>query len=209
MEEAIHIFADIETDTIQASLLLQIGAVSEDNHSFTVYINPKQILPLHCTNLTGLYYYKGELYKNGRCLNSVSITKALRKFVFWLQEQKRPVVLVFHNGWGFDCCKLITFFLRFNIALPTNIVAISDTLPLFRNHLKETEIPNHKLQTLAKHFNISIVSLHDAYFDSKILKEVCEKYSFEKQISLKEFLKEYQKPFQFFVNKVKERNQNV
>ena len=82
--DSILVYIDIETDTIRASKLLQLAAVTEDNNSFSLHINPRCDLPLSCTNVTGLYYYRNNLYKNGRLLPSVSVRKALYEFKKWI-----------------------------------------------------------------------------------------------------------------------------
>ena len=205
MATPLHIFCDIETDSLKADRLLQIGAITEEGDCFNITINPKQTLPSYCTKLTGLFYYKGDLYKNGKVVESVTIRDALQQFTHWLGNFEQKIVLVFHNGFGFDCCTLIKFCLRFNITVPTNIESVSDSLPLFRRHLRQGTIQNHQLITLAKHYNVPIVCIHDAFADCCLLKAVCEQLAIEKSIPLDKLLLEYQKPFEFFVEKVQHR----
>ena len=157
-----YVFADIETDTVKAYKLLQIAAVTDNGQQFCVYINPQTDLPQGCTNFNGFYYHRGKLYRNGRPLKSVNITKALSNFMVWIQNLKKDVILVFHNGFAFDCIILAKFLVRHNITIPSNLVKVADTLQQFRQHLRLTEVRNHKLSTIARHFNITLDFAHDA-----------------------------------------------
>ncbi len=76
--KSLYIFADIETDSLQVNKILQIAAITETGEQFNIHLNPKAELPISCTNITGLYFHKGNLYKNGRQVPSVSIQKGLR-----------------------------------------------------------------------------------------------------------------------------------
>ena len=201
MEEnkPIFVYIDIETDTIRANKLLQIAAVTEDNRRFTLHINPRTELPLNCTNITGLYYHRENLYKNGRLLPSVSIKKALFAFKKWISQLNRKVHLIGHNIFAFDIKILIKHFMRQRIQLPTNIDIIYDTLPVFRKQIKETEIKDHRLGSLAAHLKIKFENPHDALMDSLALKEICEVFIKQKEIQLEDLLKTYQKPMSFFI----------
>ena len=83
-EKIIFVYIDIETDALRANKLLQIAAVTEDNRQFSLHINPNADLPLNCTNITGLYFYRNNLYKNGRLLPSVTVRRALYAFKDWI-----------------------------------------------------------------------------------------------------------------------------
>ena len=196
--DSILVYIDIETDTIRASKLLQLAAVTEDNNSFSLHINPRCDLPLSCTNVTGLYYYRNNLYKNGRLLPSVSVRKALYEFKKWIFQLNKKVNLVGHNIFAFDIKILIKHFMKQNIQLPSNLNIVFDTLPVFRKQIKETEIKDHKLSSLAEHLNLQFDNPHDALCDSIILKQICETYIKSKEISLEDLLKAYQKPITFF-----------
>ena len=111
----ILIYSDIETDTFQATKILQIAAITCKGDIFNVHLNPNTDLPLHCTNITGLYYYRGNLYKNGRLVPSISIKKGLRDFKKWLLSFNQPIHLIYHNAFSFDAKIIIKQFLKHNI----------------------------------------------------------------------------------------------
>lgn len=207
---AFHVFADIETDGLRVDRLLQIAAVTEQNDSFNVYINPRADLPLSCTNLCGLYYFKGNLHKDGKLLPSVGVRTALLRFKDWIEKLEQEITLVFHNGFSFDCYVLAKYFIKFKVEIPRNVKQIGDTLPSFRKHLKEPELLNHRLTSLAVFFDLDFPGAHDALQDSKILKAICEKAAIKTDKTLADLLEEYCKKFSYFVDKENERkNRNT
>jgi DNA polymerase-3 subunit epsilon len=203
-EKIIFVYIDIETDALRANKLLQIAAVTEDNRQFSLHINPNADLPLNCTNITGLYFYRNNLYKNGRLLPSVTVRRALYAFKDWIIRLNHKVHLVGHNIFAFDIKVLIKHYMRLKIQLPSNIVNIHDTLPVFRKNIKETEIEDHKLGTLATFLKIELKHPHDALYDSIALKDICETFIKGKEIELYDLLKTYEKPLQFFIKQQEE-----
>ena len=201
----IFVFADIETDSLQVNKLLQIAAVS-DNKTFNVHLNPKTDLPLSCTNITGLYFHKGNLYKNGCLVPSVSIHRGLRDFRNWILAFEKPVHLIFHNAFSFDIRILIRQFQKFNIKFPENVIEIHDTLPSFRKKIKENEIKDHRLATLAEFNKVKLTNAHCALADSVALKEICENFVKERKLKLTDFLNLYKKPTEHFFKLEEERN---
>ena len=193
----VFIYSDIETDSLRVDKLLQIAAIADDK-IFNIHINPKAELPLACTNITGLYYHKNNLYKNGCLLPSVSIRKGLRDFRNWILTFKKPVHLVFHNAFSFDIRILLKQFSKFKIKFPENVEYIHDTLPSFRKKIKEGEIKDHRLATLALFTNVNLVNAHCALEDSKALKQICENFVKKNNLNLCEFLNQYQKPIEYF-----------
>ena len=181
--------------------ILQIGAITSDDRQFNVYINPKRDLPLSCTNLCGLYYFKGQLYRDGLRIPSVGVITAIISFKNWLEGLNQPVILVFHNGFAFDCHVLAKYFTRFKIKTPNNVAKIYDTLPAFRKHLIEPDLTNHKLTTLAQYFEIDFIYAHDALQDSIILKSICYKVALKVDRPLEDILKDHTKDFSHFMEK--------
>lgn len=205
--EPTFIYADLETEGFKGELLLQIAAVS-DSSSFSVYINPHQRLPLDCTKLTGLSFYQNILYKDGKPLASENSAKtALESFNKWLALQGDKTHLVFHNAFGFDARVLTKHYLKFNISFPASIQFIHDSLPAFRKHIKTGgpfQIPNDgfKLTKLGALFELEHPDPHNAASDSLLLKQVCEAFAKQLNISIECLLDSYQKPPSFFVHKI-------
>ena len=77
----IYIFADIETESVQGNILLQLAAVTLTGEQFNIFINPCTTLPEACTNFLGLYFENGALYRNGKILPSYNIFLALNHFI--------------------------------------------------------------------------------------------------------------------------------
>lgn len=183
-----YIFADIETDALRGDRLLQIAAVADNGEEFNKFINPHQRLLESCTNITGLHFYHGRLYQNGIYKPTVSITRSLISFRDWLEHFNKPVTLVFHNGFSFDCKILARHYLKLNITPPKDTIKIVDTLPGFRKHFKNPEPANHKLVTLTEFFEIPKGLAHDALYDSQVLKAICERAILKYDITLDSLL---------------------
>lgn len=199
--DSIYIFADIETDSVQANILLQIAAVTQNGETFNVFVNPRCPLALSCTNFLGFYYFNGSLYRNGRKLYSENLTQALNKFMKWISGFKHPVILAFHNGFSFDCTVLARFLVRCNIPIPENLITVGDTLPYIRSNFKAPLVENHKLATLAKHFEIEQEHAHDALSDSLTLKLICEKVIGQTGIDYQTLFSGSYRPFSDYLNK--------
>jgi DNA polymerase III alpha subunit (gram-positive type) len=176
-EKHLIVYSDIETDSLFGNILLQIAAVTEDGETFNIHINPHENLPVQCSNITGLYYFKKNLYKNGRLVPSVSIRKGLRSFRDWILAFKQPVVLVFHNGFSFDIKVLLRTYMKLNVKFPENVSFISDTLPAFRKFTKNSNLKDHKLLTLADFTKVKLENAHDALADSQALKNICDNFT--------------------------------
>jgi len=184
----IYIYTDIEADSFKANQLLQIAAVTQNNQTFNVYINPGHVLPLSITNILGLYYYKGGLYRDGVRLQSKHIKEALIDFMRWIENLKDPVMLVYHNGFSFDCSVLVRHIVDYQVKTPPNLVKVGDTLPFFRKALKAPAVANHRLSTLSAFYGVTQDFAHDALSDSLTLKSICEKYIENNKSSLPEIL---------------------
>jgi len=198
-KDILYIFTDLETDNIEGRYLLQIAAVTQDNEQFNQFINPNKILSLATTNFHGLYWYKGDLYRNGAKLNSRQIVDVLKAFMKWIKNFKRPVLLAFHNGFAFDSWVLSNKLVHFDIEVPENLISIGDTLPFFRKTLKQPEIENHRLSTLAKYFSIEESYAHDALSDSITLKLICEKFVEKFKVSLEDIFKDSTRSFNSYI----------
>jgi|APCry1669193128_1035447.scaffolds.fasta_scaffold34074_1 DNA polymerase III alpha subunit (gram-positive type) len=195
------IYADLETESLKANKLLQIAAITEDNNKFSVYINPQEKLTDQCFQITGLYFHDGQLYRNGRLLFSVPIGRALCQFRNWLQSFNKPIHLVFHNAFSFDMKILVKHYLKQNILFPLCVTGVHDTLPIFRKYIKATDISGFKLGLLADHFKVPLLDAHNAEDDALCLKNICEAFLKDKDLSLEDFLNSYLKSPLYFIKK--------
>ena len=195
------VYTDIETDNLSGKYLLQIAAVTQDNQKFNTYINPLKPLALSTVNLLGLYFYRNDLYRDGLKLNSKYIVDALNAFMNWIRRLEKPVVLTFHNGFSFDGPVLSSRLVYFNIEIPSNLLAIADTLPFFRRNLKPPIVQDHKLSSLASHYSIDVERSHEALSDCITLKSICEKYVEANKVSLDTIIKENQRPIKDYLAK--------
>jgi DNA polymerase III alpha subunit (gram-positive type) len=199
---SLYIFTDIETESLKARILLQIAAVTSEGEQFNIFIDPKCKLSEECTKFSGFVYDSNTLYRDGLRLQSFPIQQALQSFMNFLSKFNRPVILVFHNGFTFDCEVLARFFTYFNIQISPNILTVADTLPYVRIHLKAPTVKDHKLTTLAEHFNIHYAHAHDALSDSLTLRSVTDKLVSTNNTNYREIFKESCRPFSDYINKV-------
>jgi len=148
------IIIDIETTGFnpQSDHILEIAAIKiKDNQITDVFcelINPNVLIPPFITSLTGIC---NNLVKNAKKLDEV-----LNNFLLFISNQ----VLMGHNI-RFDMS-----FLKLKIYNNLGINIVNQTLDtiLIAKRSKHNFV-NHKLQTLAKHFNIEQNKAHRALDD--------------------------------------------
>ena len=201
-EQLLYLYTDLETDNLSGKYLLQIAAVTSTNLKFNVFINPQKPLALSTTGFLGIYWYQGDIYRDGLRLNSKNIVDALQAFMSWIKRLEQPVMLVFHNGFCFDSLVLTNKLVYFNIAIPSNLKYIADTLPFFRRNIKPPVIQNHKLATLASFFNIEVERSHDALSDCDTLRSICESYVKVNNIEISEIFKHNSRNFEDYISKI-------
>ncbi len=146
---------DIETTGFSAEndRIIEIGAVRirgrEILDSFNEFVNPEVPIPQKITELTGI---DDSMVKDADKIDTV-----LEKFF----EFAKGSVLVAHNA-SFDTSFIKTNAKRLSLEYP---FACLDTLGLARSLVKDTK--NHKLDTLCKHFGVSLENHHRACDDAE------------------------------------------
>lgn len=161
MFEDSFVIVDLETTGLSPlnSEIIEIGAIKVVNNevvdTMDVFVRPSRPLSLFTTRLTGI---TNEMVDEG-----LSIKQALKVF----EEFSDGMRLMAHNA-KFDIGFLDTY-MRKNLgkAAPTNTL---DTLAMSRAIVKD--VPNHKLGTLATHFNIDYSGAHRSLRDCEITLEV-------------------------------------
>ena len=161
MFEDSFVIVDLETTGLSPlnSEIIEIGAIKVLNNevvdTMDVFVKPSRPLSPFTTRLTGI---TNEMVDEG-----LSIKQALKVF----EEFSDGMRLMAHNA-KFDMGFLDTY-MRKNLgkAAPTNTL---DTLAMSRAIVKD--VPNHKLGTLATHFNIDYSGAHKSLRDCEITLEV-------------------------------------
>ena len=161
MFEDSFVIVDLETTGLSPinSEIIEIGAIKVLNNevvdTMDVFVRPSRPLSPFTTRLTGI---TNEMVDEG-----LSIKQALKVF----EEFSYGMRLMAHNA-KFDMGFLDTY-MRKNLgkAAPTNTL---DTLAMSRVIVKD--VPNHKLGTLATHFNIDYSGAHRSLRDCEITLEV-------------------------------------
>lgn len=200
--DAEYLFTDIETESLTGLLLLQIAAITVTGLQFNVFINPFRPLSEDCTKFLGFFYHNNFLYRNGNRLQSKNIKQALLDFTTFISNINKPVVLVYHNGFAFDCSILANFLIRFNIPIPSNLITVCDSLPFFRTFFKDKDISNHKLGTLASFFKINHEHAHCALSDSKVLMQICKQISTQNSITFQQMFKNSYRKFSEYLDRI-------
>ncbi len=146
---------DIETTGFSAEndRIIEIGAVKvkgrEILDTFNAFVNPEVPIPQKITELTGI--------DDSMVKDADTIDKVLERFF----EFAKGSVLVAHNA-SFDTSFIKTNAKRLSLDYP---FACLDTLGLARSLVKDTK--NHKLDTLCKHFGVSLENHHRACDDAE------------------------------------------
>ncbi|MGD6965090.1 PolC-type DNA polymerase III [Rossellomorea vietnamensis] len=172
LEEDTYVVFDVETTGLSAmyNTIIELAAVKirdgEIIDRFESFANPHHPLSATTINLTGI---TDEMVKD-----APEIEEALKSFKDWAED----AVLVAHNA-SFDMGFLNVGYGKAGLDKAENPVI--DTLELGR--LLYPEMKNHRLNTLAKKFDIELTQHHRAIYDAeatgylllKMLKDASEK----------------------------------
>lgn len=145
---------DIETTGLKPEVneMIEIAAIKVKNmeviDTFQTLIRPRVLIPYYITNLTGI--------TNPMVANAPHVSEVLPWFLQFVDKQ----VLVGHNV-NFDINFIYESLMSdFQIPLTNDFV---DTLSISRKKLNQ--VPNHKLDTLSRYFNINSDNNHRALKD--------------------------------------------
>ncbi|CAH0346153.1 PolC-type DNA polymerase III [Bacillus sp. CECT 9360] len=172
LEEATYVVFDVETTGLSAvyDTIIELAAVKmrdgEIIDRFESFANPHHPLSATTIELTGI---TDELVQN-----APEVGEVLEKFRVWAEDE----VLVAHNA-SFDMGFLNVGYKK--IGHPKAANPVIDTLELGR--FLYPEFKNHRLNTLAKKFDIELTQHHRAIYDAeatgyllmKMLKDTDEK----------------------------------
>jgi len=172
LEDATYVVFDVETTGLSAvyNTIIELAAVKmkdgEIIDRFESFANPHHRLSATTINLTGI---TDEMVQE-----APEIDVVLRKFVEWTGDS----ILVAHNA-SFDVGFINVGYQK--AGLPKTSNAVIDTLELGR--FLYPEMKNHRLNTLAKKFDIELTQHHRAIYDAeatgylalKMLKDAAEK----------------------------------
>ncbi len=172
LEDSEFVVFDVETTGLSAiyDTIIELAAVKirggEIVDTFESFANPHHPLSNTTIDLTGI---TDEMVQNAPDIDAV-----LHRFHEWTGD----AIYVAHNA-SFDMGFLNTGYQRYDLGKSTNPVI--DTLELAR--LLYPQLKNHRLNTLAKKFDIDLTQHHRAIYDAeatgylflKMLKDASEK----------------------------------
>lgn len=160
MKDKTYVVFDIETTGLSnfTNKIIEIGAVKIKNDKivdlYQEFVNPKEGLTEFISELTGI--------TNDMLVNAEEIDKVLPRFL----EFSKDSILVAHNA-DFDMGFIIENANKLNINFKPIFI---DTLYLAR--AIRPDLKNHKLNTLAKEFKVSLLNHHRASDDAKATAEI-------------------------------------
>lgn len=154
---------DIETTglSVQNCKITEIGAVrlrnGEVTDRFDTFVDPEEPIPPEITELTSI--------TNEMVAGAPKVKEALELFFSFISDQPNqpPKLLVAHNA-NFDISFIRTFAERCGLPFVNPYL---DTVALSR--YVNPNLKNHKLDTLAKHFNLGDFHHHRACDDAEML----------------------------------------
>lgn len=160
-----YVVIDVETTGLDSDMseILELGAIRVIEHeiadTFSALVRPEGPIPAEITSLTGIT--QEMVSEQGSALQPL-----LEQF--WAFVGQSPVV---GHNLDFDLAFLKKASVRFGVSMPN--VPIRDTLKLARRKLRD--LPNHRLDTLAEHFDIERAQQHRALPDCIATFRVYEK----------------------------------
>lgn len=157
LEDATYIVFDVETTGLSAvyNTIIELAAVKIKNgeviDTFESFANPHEPISALITNLTGI---TDDMVKD-----APNVDEVVRKYYEWIGEGS---ILVAHNA-SFDMGFLYEAYKK--AELPNITYPVIDTLELAR--FLHPELGNHRLNTLAKKYNIELTQHHRAIYDAE------------------------------------------
>lgn len=174
LAEDTYVVFDVETTGLSAvyNTIIELAAVKIKNGDiidrFEAFANPHHPLSATTINLTGI--------TDDHVKDAPEVEEVLKRFKEWADD----AILVAHNA-SFDMGFLNVGYKKFGLGRATNPVI--DTLEFAR--FLYPEMKNHRLNTLAKKFNVELTQHHRAIYDAEatgyllliMLKDALEKES--------------------------------
>ncbi|XP_057549890.1 exonuclease DPD1, chloroplastic/mitochondrial [Amaranthus tricolor] len=186
---ATFIVFDLETTGLDRKSARVIEIALQDlqggeNSTFHTLVNPE-----HEVTNTQFHNITTSMVQRPGVPRMVELIPILLEFVRSRQKPGGYVVLVAHNGRGFDVPFLVHEFRRNDFEIPSNWYFL-DTIPLSAQVMKSAGIKNGKaLQTLREYYGIELVgSAHRAMSDVHSLSLVLQRLTFDLKLPISELV---------------------
>ncbi|XP_034237860.1 uncharacterized protein LOC117643228 [Thrips palmi] len=162
---------DIETGGFAATdEVIQLAAKCGDEE-FSVFICPTKKFHPKATEATGFKLQNGQLFRRNRCIPTVPVAEACRKFLDFLSSCGDQIIIVGHNIIRFDFPRILKLLRQHGLAKEfLNLVfGMTDTMPLLKQgKMSKQEHLADKYLT-ADEWQPYIRGAHDALIDCKLL----------------------------------------
>lgn len=167
LREVTFVVVDLETTGSGpgAHAITEIGAVrvrgGEVLDELSTLTNPGAVVPAQITALTGI--------TNAMVATAPPLAQALATFLRWARLEQPDTILVAHNA-RFDVGHLRGACQALGLSWPK--VPVADTLALARRAWSRTDVPNHRLGTLARFVGSPTSPTHRALDDARATVDV-------------------------------------
>lgn len=180
-----YVYFDLETSPlyptqkITDSSIIEIGALCRHNlYEFEMLCNPG-----HKICNSNIHHISNEMV-----FDKISTQCCVTRFIGWLDSLVNDglIVLIAHNGSGFDKHVLGNHLIKYNINCK-NSICIADTRYILGNYYKE--LKSKSLESLYKHiFSETYIEKHRALDDVKDLQKLCEHTMLKNGINIEKFI---------------------
>ncbi|XP_058796021.1 uncharacterized protein LOC131666934 [Phymastichus coffea] len=194
-EDCCIVTFDTETTGLLATdEIVQIAAACDSN-IFEVYILPKKEMPSAASNITGIRIIGNEMYIGGKIdenqtyvggqkVVTYSAREGFLSFLHFLKLQKKPCILLAHNGFRFDAPRIIKLATSLHLINEMNLFVkgFSDTLSIFKSILvdKKKEKKSFSQSSLAddllarEDVMVAHNALNDVLMLPKLVGKICK-----------------------------------
>ncbi|XP_026277156.1 uncharacterized protein LOC113205662 [Frankliniella occidentalis] len=173
------VYFDLETTglDVRKCEIIQIAATTDAGQSCNFFIKPLNSIPSEVTKINGLAVVGGDLYKNGRAVESLQPKAAWQNFIKFLRSVHDNVTLMGHNAHRFDFPLLVRDMLKHGMLeeLRSAVSTFVDSVKVFQAKLPSRPWYRFKLSDLANHYGVDTTAAHDALEDGRILSQLCHK----------------------------------
>ena len=144
-----------------------------ESKQFNKYVTPTQRISRRSTDVTKFTEVNGQLYHDGKAVNTISIKETLTEFINFLKTFPNPV-FIGHNIKAFDLIFLYNNLVKYELweTFVSIVVGFVDTLLIFKKEFPKRK--SYKQEVLLSELMDKTYSAHNVLNDVKALQELLE-----------------------------------